>query len=81
VVAVEVVELALIHEGVVVGVTDPPAGGSGPLDDLVDRLAAGEVEGVSGPPINSSTPPTLAYISRLPSMTYCSAAIAKQDTL
>jgi len=27
VVAVGIVELALIHEGVVVGVTDPPAGG------------------------------------------------------
>ena len=27
-VAVEVVELALVHEGVVVGVADPPAGGA-----------------------------------------------------
>ena len=67
-VAVGVVELALVHEGVVVGVTDPPAGGAGALGELVDRLPAAE-------------PPTAAYIARLPSMTYWSGAIAKHDTL
>jgi len=36
VVAVRVVELALVHEGVVVDITDPAAGGTGALDDLID---------------------------------------------
>ena len=43
-IAVGVVELALVHEGVVVGVTDPPASGAGAVDELVDRLAAAQVE-------------------------------------
>lgn len=87
VVAVRVIKLALVHERVVVSVTDPPAGGAGALDQLVDCFTAAKVErdrdleGVPGPPISSSEPPTLAYISRLPSMTYCSGAIAKHDTL
>jgi len=40
-----IVELALVHEGVVVGVADPPARSAGALDELNDELAAGEVEG------------------------------------
>ena len=43
-VAVGVVELALVHEGVVVCVADAPTGGAGAGDEFVDRLAAAEVE-------------------------------------
>jgi hypothetical protein len=37
------------------------------------------LDGVSGPPTSSSVPPTLAYTSRLVSMTYCSGAMAKHE--
>src|SRR4051794_24313325 len=45
VVPVGIVELALVHEGVVVGVTDSSTGGASALDELVHGLAAVEVEG------------------------------------
>ncbi|MDQ0144605.1 hypothetical protein J2T23_000479 [Pseudarthrobacter niigatensis] len=43
-VTVGVVELALVHEWVVVGVTNPPAGCAGALRELIDCLTAAEVE-------------------------------------
>ncbi|MDV8066663.1 hypothetical protein R4P64_09095 [Rhodococcus sp. IEGM 1366] len=74
-IAVGVVELALVHEGVVVCVTDAPTGGAGAVDELVDRLVAAEVErnrdlrgGLRS--ADELLDAADAYMSRLPSMTY-----------